>query len=62
MCCLDSFFIYLASNARKHAIRRGEKFRAEWVDPFSSESKSLSFVLPAAATWLLRTGWERGKP
>ncbi|MGD9714298.1 MAG: transposase [Thermomicrobiales bacterium] len=53
---------YLTSNARKHATFPDERVQPGYVDPYSSEASSLFFALPAAETWLLRTGWQRGKP
>ena len=55
---------YLRVNALKHAIdgdARGSSRAAGWVDPYSSDAAALSFALPRPATWLMRTGWRRGK-
>ena len=51
----------IGQNARKHAAERGERLPQGWVDPYSSDSPTLGFVLPEATTWLARVGWRRGK-
>jgi hypothetical protein len=52
---------YVADNHRRHALRWGARLPPRWVDPCSSESAALGFVLPEPTTWLLRMGWRLGK-
>ncbi len=61
---------YVLGNFANHAARRGERFGARWVDPFSSaavkmplEAQRSLFAEPAtsaAETWLLRKAGSSG--
>ncbi len=51
---------YVRHNFRHHAAQRNEAVRLTFIDPYSSEAL-LSFRVPAARTWLLATGWRRGR-
>jgi hypothetical protein len=51
---------YVRHNYRHHLAQSGIRLAAEWVDPCSSDSIKARVPLPAAETWLLTKGFERG--
>ena len=53
---------YIRENRRRHAEAYGEVLSPGYVDPYSSDGAPLGLVLPEPATWLLQTGWQRGRP
>ena len=53
---------YIAGNFAKHAAERGEKLRADFVDPYSSDAPELGAKLPSPTSWLLTRGLHRLPP
>jgi REP element-mobilizing transposase RayT len=51
---------YVRHNYRHHLAERGVRLAADWVDPCSSDGIKAYVPLPAAETWLLSKGFERG--
>jgi len=43
---------YIRQNYRKHAAERGSRLAAGWIDPYSSDARTVT--LPAPRTWLVR--------
>src|SRR5688572_15813967 len=51
---------YVRHNYRHHLEERGIRLAPNWVDPCSSDGVKAHVPLPAAETWLLSKGFERG--
>jgi putative transposase len=51
---------YVRHNYRHHLEQRGIRLPADWTDPCSSDGIKADVPLPAAETWLLSKGFERG--
>jgi putative transposase len=52
---------YVRHNRRHHLAQSGVRLAAQWVDPCSSDGIKDHVPLPAAETWLLAQGWQRGR-
>jgi putative transposase len=51
---------YIRHNHRQHMAQLGQTLAAAWIDPYSSDSPTLTITLPAPQTWLVQRGWCRG--
>jgi len=53
---------YVRHNHARHMAEIGKPVPTRWIDPYSSDSPELAIVLPPPIGWLLRQGWQRGRP
>jgi putative transposase len=53
---------YVRHNHRQHMAKIGKALPPRWVDPYSSDAPELAGALPEPQSWLLKEGWQRGRP